>query len=215
MTYLKEMAFVKIDIYKKVPHVLSQFVAAGSLPALTHLYFEKCGDSLKARLGFLFKSRWSSLTSLTVLDCYLHWYDLLILHKNLNDQPNGNIPRLTSLTLDFIDEHDSTYAESLISIKHKEAYFHKWRRDIDYKFSFFMPDILRKLTSLQLHNVTVEEYTTIWPHLNPTIVPKLTEVGITMWEYTDTETLVRFTDDGLHFVVSAADDCSHENETTY
>ena len=47
MRYLKEMAFVKINIYKKVPQLLSQFVAAGQLPALTHLHFEKCGDSLK------------------------------------------------------------------------------------------------------------------------------------------------------------------------
>ena len=75
MSHLKEMAFVKINIYKKVPQLLSQFVAAGQLPALTHLHFEKCGDSLKARLGFLFGTRWVNLTNLTVLDCYLHWYD--------------------------------------------------------------------------------------------------------------------------------------------
>ena len=95
MRYLKEMAFVKINIYKKVPQLLSQIVAAGQLPALTHLHFEKCGDSLKARLGFLFGTRWANLTNLTLLDCYVHWYDLFTLHKNLKDQPNGKIPKLT------------------------------------------------------------------------------------------------------------------------
>ena len=58
MSHLKEMAFVKIDIYKKVPQLLSQFAAAGNLPALTHLHFEKCGDSLKGRLGLMFGHRW-------------------------------------------------------------------------------------------------------------------------------------------------------------
>ena len=149
------------------------------------------------------------MTNLTILDCYLLWHDLFILHKNLNGQPNGNTPRLTSLTLDFIDELDTTYAESLISIKHKDAYFHKWRRDIDYKFHLLFPGFLTKLSSLHLHNVTIEEYTSMWLYLNTSSAPNLTEFGITMWEYTETETRARFTDDGLHFVVSAACNTPH------
>ena len=40
-------------------------------------------------------------------------------------------------------------------------------------------------------------------------MPNLTELGITMWNYIQTETRVGFTDDGLHFIVSAACDSPH------
>ena len=67
-----------------------------------------------------------------------------------------------------------------------------------------------EIKSLQLHNATVEEYTGIRHYLHSRTVPNLTELGITMWKYIQTETPVYFTDDGLHFVVSAACDSPHK-----
>ena len=98
--HLTHLAFTNLVKFKEdVFTTLCGAVTSEKLPKVKYLTFYSCRDSIKGKLGMLFKKPWPTLTHLNVGDCCLNEEDTKIICAAAQNAQKNNLPELRSLIL--------------------------------------------------------------------------------------------------------------------
>ena len=97
---LTHLAFTNLVKFKEdVFTTLCGAVTSEKLPKVKYLTFYSCRDSIKGKLGMLFKKPWLTLTHFNVGDCCLYEEDTKIICAAAQNAQKNNLPELRSLIL--------------------------------------------------------------------------------------------------------------------